>query len=868
MTTTAIFTIVSNNYLHFARTLLKSVVEQHPEAKRYCVIVDRDLSHARELSNEFETIPMSAINLPDGDNFIYQYTILELNTAVKPWAMQYLLKAGYDEVIYIDPDIRLYRPLNEVIGLLRSGSDIVLTPHLLEPIREDYKPTELDIRRAGTYNLGFCAVRSRNNVHSMLEWWQGKLRHDCVIEFEKGIFVDQSWMDLVPGLFERVAILRHQGYNVAYWNIGERLLVRKMEEITVKGDPLVFFHFSGMNPENTHPVSKHQNRFTYDNLNPVVRDLFEDYAKSVIANGIDRYKIISYGFSCYDNGEPIADLERVRFRKDAYLQTECGGRPFAHPELLSVELAPQMGADGEILGTVDRTDEQRVQKLFNCLLGRKAESAAVSSFGPRMGSKLGMARAVLAVGLSVEARHMPGWPARLLRFVNEVQYTPRRVRKLVTGPLERLFNRLGRHWSFFAYRPPHAVVSRHGQARASLRGDDDEPGPASSARMLSAPITPINQLPSPTGINLVGYVKAELGVGEAARSLARACRAADVDFSIFDVGFHSSSRQNDTSIVAQAVDRHFKIDMLYVNADQTPATARHLRSDRSQRADYTIGFWHWEQPELPIQYLNAFAHVNEVWAPTSFVQDALASVSPVPVYKVPHSLELQVSTGVKRSDFGLPDGQLLVLVMYDFHSYQYRKNPQAAIEAFRIAVKQNPNLGLVLKTINSDHYQEAYTELKESVANLPHVYFIDEFFSRQQTWNLQSCCEILLSLHRAEGFGLAPAEMMYLGKSVIATGWSGNMDFMTHENSMPVKYELKPLDVDLGAYPAGPFWAEADIEHAAWCLNQLVSQPDLMVQIGRRAAKDIQAQFSPAAAGKLVRQRLQVLGHWYPNLLD
>lgn len=174
----------------------------------------------------------------------------------------------------------------------------------------------------------------------------------------------------------------------------------------------------------------------------------------------------------------------------------------------------------------------------------------------------------------------------------------------------------------------------------------------------------------------------------------------------------------------------------------------------------------------------------------------------------------------------------------------------------------------MLKTINSEHHKEAYAELKESVADLPHVYFIDEFFSRQKTWDLQSCCDILLSLHRAEGFGLAPAEMMYLGKPVIATGWSGNMDFMTHENSMPVKYELKPLDVDLGAYPAGPLWAEADVEHAAWCLSQLVTQPDLMEQMGRRAAKDIQAQLSPTAVGELVRHRLQVLGHWYPNLLD
>jgi len=868
MTTTAIFTIVSNNYLHFARTLLKSVAEQHPEAKRFCVIVDRDLNHAHELSDEFETIQMSDIGLPDGDNFFYQYTILELNTAVKPWAMQHLLNTGYQEVVYIDPDIFLYRQMNEVLSLLRAGNDIVVTPHLLEPIRDEFKPTELDIRRAGTYNFGFCAVRSSSNTHSMLEWWKGKLRYDCVVDVDKGIFVDQSWMDLVPGMFDKVAILRHQGYNVAYWNIGERILIRKGEFIMTNGDPLIFFHYSGFNPEKPQAVSKHQNRFTFDNLNKVARSLFESYAKNVIANDIAHYKSLAYGFACYDDGKPIEVVERIRFRKDPQMQLECKGSPFAHPELLRLEQVPGIKAY-EITGIVDPIYAHRVQALYSHLLGRAADPAGMAYFGPRMQSRLGMARSVLMVGMSPEARRMPGWPARLLRFANEVQHTPQTIRALVTRPLVGLFDRLGRHWSVFAYRPPYVVSYQKSEANPPHLGESegDEQVPLVAPRTTAPPSIPIKQLPYPLGINLVGYVKAELGVGEAARSLARACHAAKVDFSLFDVGFHSPNRQNDTSIVTRSVDRHFKIDMLYVNADQIVATAQHLQSNRKECADYTIGFWHWEQPELPIQYLEAFAHVDEVWAPTSFVQDALASVSPVPVYKVPHSLQLQISTGVKRSDFGLPDDRQLVLVMYDFHSYQYRKNPQAAIEAFRITVKQNPNLGLVLKTINSDHHKEAYTELKESMADLPHVYFIDEFLSRQQTWDLQSCCDILLSLHRAEGFGLAPAEMMYLGKPVIATGWSGNMDFMTPENSMPVKYELKPLDVDVGAYPAGPLWAEADVEHAAWCLSQLVTQPELMERMGHRAAKDIQSQLSPAAVGRLIRQRLQVLGHWYPKLL-
>src|SRR5512140_128291 len=115
----AVVTIVSNNYLHYARTLMESVAKQHPEARRYCVIVDTDPGPAAELAAQFEAIPLSALGLPFGDQFMFQYTVLELNTAVKPWALQLLLDRGHSEVMYIDPDISLYRPLTEVTDLLR-----------------------------------------------------------------------------------------------------------------------------------------------------------------------------------------------------------------------------------------------------------------------------------------------------------------------------------------------------------------------------------------------------------------------------------------------------------------------------------------------------------------------------------------------------------------------------------------------------------------------------------------------------------------------------------------------------------------------------------------------------------------------------
>lgn len=373
-------------------------------------------------------------------------------------------------------------------------------------------------------------------------------------------------------------------------------------------------------------------------------------------------------------------------------------------------------------------------------------------------------------------------------------------------------------------------------------------------------------LRAPGGINLMGYVRAELGLGEAARSLASACHAAKLPFSVTDLGHQTLHPQADHEVLSHDTALRYAIDLHYVNASHARQTHELLKQQGWGRNRYTIGFWHWEQPILPRIYHQDFQFVDEVWAPSTFVVDAIAPVSPVPVVKVPHAIACEASAQARRALFALPEDRLLVLVMYDFLSYQHRKNPEAAIAAYRLAAQSTPGLGLVIKTINGPRHPEALAALKCSVADLPHVYFVDDFLSRQQTWDLQACCDILLSLHRAEGFGLAPAEMMRLGKAVVATGWSANMDFMTNDNAMPVRFSLIPLAQDVGAYPAGPVWAEADIEHAAWCLNRLARDHDFRCQLGAKASEAIRQQLAPATVGRQIFQRLQMIEHWHPEL--
>lgn len=342
---TAIVTIISNNYIHFARTMLQSAKHHHQDYTFYCVIVDSDQSHATALDHEFEVIHLNKLNLPLGEEFLFQYNILELNTAVKPWAIEYLLMLGHKNVVYVDPDIYFYGRMSDVQHLLSSKTDIVLTPHLLEPIADEKLPRELDIRRAGAYNFGFCAVRNSANTRNFLHWWQGKLTRGCVNDADRGLFVDQSWIDLVPGLFENVSILRNKGYNVAYWNIAQRPLVKRHDDAYFIGEePLVFFHFSGLDLVHPETFSKHQDRFTLSTVG-IAKDLVESYVKALMANGYNTFAKLSYGFKCFSNGEEIPEAFRKLYRASNILRKRMEPHPFDCASIMC-ELWPEISIDG------------------------------------------------------------------------------------------------------------------------------------------------------------------------------------------------------------------------------------------------------------------------------------------------------------------------------------------------------------------------------------------------------------------------------------------------------------------------------------------------------------------------------------------
>ncbi len=312
-------TIVSPNYLAFARTLAASYVAQHPN-QRFFVLIVADLTDPAPFASDasFEPVMLGEIGLPDLRVQAMKYDILELNTNVKPTFLWYLLQRyGLEGVVYLDPDIFVYGRLAPVFEALNNGATAVLTPHMTAPVFDGRSPSEQDLLYNGTFNLGFVAVSGGAEGLRLLAWWE----HRCLTlgfsEGRTGLFVDQKWMNLAPGMFDGVVISRDVGLNMAYWNLHERRLAEGPDGYTVESAasgrvPLRFFHFSGVELEDATVLSRHTNRFTLGDR-PDLGRLFADYTSAVRAHRGTAAEQLPYGFDSFSDGTTVTRLARRIF---------------------------------------------------------------------------------------------------------------------------------------------------------------------------------------------------------------------------------------------------------------------------------------------------------------------------------------------------------------------------------------------------------------------------------------------------------------------------------------------------------------------------------------------------------------------------
>ena len=360
------------------------------------------------------------------------------------------------------------------------------------------------------------------------------------------------------------------------------------------------------------------------------------------------------------------------------------------------------------------------------------------------------------------------------------------------------------------------------------------------------------------GINIIGYARAESGLGEACRCAARALQAADIPFCMINFS-KCSSRQNDFSWKHKEVNMPiFNTNLIFINADQLYEQFKLKNIPIEWFEDrYNIGYWHWELPEFPSEWMPSLDLVDELWVPSAFTASSISPKTSKPVHIVPHSISLDTISSKTRRHYGLHEGQFLFMAMVDFLSTSARKNPYAAIEAFKKAFQPNDqSVGLVLKVNNAARFPHELKKLKETIHPYKNMFVVKRPMNRADVNGLISLSDSLISLHRAEGFGLPLAEAMFLGKPVIATNWSGNTDFMNEENSCLIDYSLTETAEDSGPYARNQLWADADIDQAVYFMKKISRDKEFAKKIGDKGRNTIVQELSPAAIGEIYIKRL------------
>ncbi len=813
---TIVFTICSANYLPYARVLHRSLLRRGGVRDFVCFLVDEVGDHLALSELGFECVEAKRIGCGHFFDMAARYSIMEMNTAIKPFCFQWLVDNRKSEhIVYLDPDIYVMSEFLELNELLSQDADIVLTPHSTEPLRDGRDPDDLRLLRTGAYNLGFCALRRSGSTASFLDWWKAHLVENCAVDLERGIFVDQKYCDLLPSYFDNVKLLKHPGYNVAYWNLLHRRVNRDREsgEWRVNAVPLRFFHFSGIVPSDRTVFSKHQDRFGVYNIGDV-RDLLNEY---------------------------ISELGELS-------------------HLSNINLFDLSYSYAKLLGGVAFTTELR--KVY-----RELFKPAQRRFEDAFSSDIGR-----FVTLSPDVVQDDGTP--ITRLAHVIWRSRRDLREMfAVGSREGRSALLS--WFLASATREHGVSPLIVEATQALADADPTVPPDSRPRIRvqeTAPAVrpeltvfagwaaPRRIEPAvPIGLSIFGYFRSESGLGAAVRANLRAAQSVGIYTTAHDVPNAGFDQRVEPNVAISDEPPRYDCLLLHVNADQI-GNLKTFIDPRCLRGRHRVGYWAWELGAMPLEWVGAYRCVDEIWAPSNFAASSFGQRTAKPVSVVHHPVEVPASRhdiDKLRVKFGLPLDRFVFLTAFDLNSYIDRKNPDGAVRAFKKAFKNAANSPvLVIKLHGSFHRNARFGRFLEAIAGDSRIVLLDKVMTAQEIGELQWCCDAFISLHRSEGFGLWIAECMARGKPCIVTNYSGNVDFTNPSNSLPIGYTM--IRVRRGEYPfgEGQWWADPDVDEAVSALRGVEGSASLRERVGTEARRHVAKHLSHPLIGSVIKNRL------------
>ncbi|WP_205619101.1 glycosyltransferase [Halomonas halocynthiae] len=376
--------------------------------------------------------------------------------------------------------------------------------------------------------------------------------------------------------------------------------------------------------------------------------------------------------------------------------------------------------------------------------------------------------------------------------------------------------------------------------------------------MQAVPIEKSAEIQSPSdalpwGVNLVGYARGELGIGEDVRMVARALEVAKVPFCILNVEPGANVSQKDATVEHWIVEKPVYAMNLFCMTGIEMARMTAEKGLSLLIGRYNIGLWPWELPTWPTPWHHAWNLVDELWGISHYTAQAYAD-APVPVLAMPLPVVVDRVAELGRGHWGLPQDAYLFVFSFDMNSTLARKNPIATVNAFLEAFEESPDerVGLVVKVSHLNTRDPRWKPLAKLMKRDPRIVLIRGELRKNEVLALYRCCDCFVSLHRSEGFGRSLAEAQLLGMDLIATGYSGNMGFCAENDARTVDYRL--VDVEEGEYffGTGQQWAEPDIAQAAGQMRQCVE-----ARLGEPHYAT--AGFSPTQCGEVYRDRLKVV---------
>ncbi len=754
----AVFSLCSNHGVPQARLLFETIEKFLPGADRFLILAD-ERHPSVPYPEGCVVIAADEVGIPSFASFAFRYDAHEFTAAIKPFAFLHLLGArGYTHCLYFDPDIEVFSPLPAVMAALEANASFILTPHILAPAEQAEGPDDIAIMRGGTFNLGFLGVSGTREARDRLGWWARWLRTHCVDGRRIGLYIDQKFMDLMPGLATAARILRDPGLNLAYWNLPQRRFRPDAPGGPMVDDgPLGFFHYSGFGPATPDRLSAETGQFRGDALPPSWRRFLAAYADRLRAAGHGRIPAGTYAYGRFASGVPIPAIAREMFRDD---YAAWPGDPF--------------------------------------------ESFEASAHLPARGS-------VPGIGSAVPSLMMQWLQARAPHLVRSPLYEPGGAAHVTRWWLERS------PWFGIDRRFLEPQAAAAGLRPLSIRARFP---PAQPSR---ADVTVIAPFGEPCAASRIGQAQ-RVSLAAAAGRL-EACDAGAGD-----------QKPASGRVLGFCLAPDELAPVLGAIGSRLPDDA------------YRIFIPSAERILLSPSCLDALSGIDEIWAPTRFIQASLVLATTLPVLHMPVAWRFPAPSATAR-DF-IPDGRPYILAESD--GFPGARAVEAAVRAYAAAFSSWPPASrpvLAIRAQAVDDERRAIVAAQDGVI-IP---------ATTDPAALVAGAACVLALHRGEALGLAVLQAMASGVPVVATEYGGCTDLLTPKTGFPVGFRLVLTTGSVGVDSWVGAWAEADSDHAAWSLRDLFDRPEIARRRAEEGRRQLERLHNPAAVAARQARRLDLV---------